>query len=200
MSSSYSYMSKSSLFTGEDVIGSKTDAYERIARGEFGNRLRTWDTRQELEDSGYRGEIGLRYMGGVAGRKFVTCRPYHEVDTLVADWLLSGLQLSDIIFCEAAPHAAHGRINAEVMRTEEYYTIRYSTLPVDMRASLANGSQYASGLRALLILQHYMDEMSLEQLNTIFDKHPSAIVEFSSFDCSLGIEGWNTVFWEVRHY
>ena len=49
------------------LIDTKQKYYKYAKRGIFGNQLRVWYTKEEFEESGYEGEIGLRYTGGGSG-------------------------------------------------------------------------------------------------------------------------------------
>ena len=61
-------------------------------------------------------------------------------------------------------------------------------------------ASHLDGLRAKLKLQHYMDAVSWDWLQEIFDTFPNSVVEFSTFSCPVGHLGWNTAFWEIRNY
>ncbi len=69
------------------------------------------------------------------------------------------------------------------------------------------------GLRASAILQKYMDDRSWDVLNEIlgcqigetntrgseFPNFQHPVIEFAVFSDSVGILGWNTIFWEIRN-
>ena len=68
--------------------------------------------------------------------------------------------------------------------------------------------QHVEGLRAVMLLKHYMDVMSWEKVqdllscqldgsNEEFNFH-YPVIEFACFDKPVGVFKWNTIFWEVR--
>jgi hypothetical protein len=71
--------------------------------------------------------------------------------------------------------------------------------------------KYENGLRASAVLQTYMDTPSWEKLSQILGcqiedwlvededlNFAYPIVEFACFDRTIGVLGWNTLFWEIR--
>jgi len=117
-------------------------------------------------------------------------------------------------FDTAAPHHRQ-TIQGEVTATEQGLYVRYSFEKIHQRRlweiDRTGIIKHATGLKASLLLQMYMDECSWEMLQVILScqldegTHASyginltyPIVEFACFDCAVGVLEWNTLFWECR--
>lgn len=176
------------------AIRFKDDMYELLAQGVFGNRLRTWSTRQTVIESGYKGEIGLR-------SRTVLGRFYHRLPLVTA--LMLGEQLEKeghrIVYCESAIDE-NIVLQGEICETAYGLSLTYSTERVSMRAALKNPS-YADGLAAKTILRSYLSPVSYDEIMLLLDLYPYHIVEFTAFDRYVGeLKGRNTVVWETRSY
>ncbi len=57
------------------------------------------------------------------------------------------------------------------------------------------------GNDARVALQAHMSPSSFADLEALFDRYPTSVVEFGIYSCNIGnIPGRNTIIWEVRDY
>lgn len=105
-----------------------------------------------------------------------------------------------IVVSEAAPDeyiVAQGEVCRHIGGLE----MRYSTLKTAMRNALPVSQHHASGLRAKMLIEHWMSPSSLNDLNELLDTYPDAVIEFSIYSIELGsCPHRNTLIWEVRNY
>jgi len=177
----------------------KTDSIARWQKGEFGNLLLTWGSLNEYYTSGYTGDVVLRYKGTGGGGWCAYGVKKEDVPTTVEKWVLEGAEPHRIYLNES--QSDEGLVlQGEVMRSTQYFSLRYSTLKKKMRDALAQDQKHVDGLQAVLILRSTMDDASWDKLNDLFDQYPDSVIEFSVWDHPIGDLGWNTVIWEVRDY
>lgn len=71
-----------------------------------------------------------------------------------------------------------------------------------MRSAMKNGLLHSySGAMVQVILPHYMDPSSQDDLEELLRSYPDATIEFTCFRCDVGVfPHRNTLFWEVRDY
>lgn len=174
------------------TISSKKQFYELYLAGHLGNKLRTFASPSELRDS--------RYYGTVTARS----TSEHDKTCLYRIPWKEAIHLpKHFCFNEPAPDDQL-LIQGEVMRTEAGLYLGYSTeryLP--MRIALRK-AKIAQGLKAKLILEHFLSPASYEELMGLLgllERYPDAVVEFSTYDKCLGnLPHRNTIIWEVRNY
>lgn len=181
------------------IISDKTESIRRWQAGEFGNLLLSWPDLDAYKASGYSGDVVLRYKGTGGGGWCAYGAPQENVDATVAQWLQEGAERGRIYVNESQSDEGLV-IQGEVMRSADYFSLRYSTLKKKMRDALAEDQKHVGGLSAVLILRSCLDNASWEQLNHLFDVYPDSVIEFSTWDHPIGDMGWNTVIWEVRNY
>lgn len=185
-----------------ETVNYKTHMYELYNAGVFGNRLRTWPTLKEMRLSGYTGKIGLRYSGPITGpRPFRTNMTEREALDEFGVWCARGVSSAYIVWCEAAD-PQRVVIQGDVKREPGGLHVLYSRDKGDWRQAMKSASARTSctGIVAQLLLQHFMDPYSWEDLQVVLDRFDS-IIEFSVFDHDLGtIPHRNTVIWECRNY
>lgn len=81
------------------------------------------------------------------------------------------------------------------------YYLYYNTYALPMRQGMALITYSAQGLRAKLLLDHYLCPNSREWLDYLLESYPNHVVEFSTYSVEWGtLPGYNTLFWEVRQY
>lgn len=181
-------------------ILTKKDASARYLRGDFGNRMPTYASLEDVTTW----PIGLMYRGPRPGRRFMHyAEPiFHRLgaETLWRIWLTE-FHADPEKICISGSTADHKLlIQGEVMESETGLWLRWSDVNLTMPLALAEASYYAIGLSARVLLQHYMDCASYENLQRLLEEYSGAVVEFSVFERCLGTLEHNTVFWEVRHY
>jgi hypothetical protein len=70
-----------------------------------------------------------------------------------------------------------------------------------MRDALKEESHEAHGLKAKMLLEHYLDAPSYNWLLGLLEWYPDHVVEFSCYGKKWGtVPGFNTIYWEVRKY
>lgn len=182
-------------------IPDKKTAYDHFLRGGFGNKPQTWNSLEELDGSGYYGEVVLRYKG--IGGKDLPQYGIHlsiaEAATVAKQWFSQGARPALLAINEAA--SDHDlTIQGEVMQTIEHYALFWSDEKTTMREAMKNGRQ-AYGREALALLKRYLSPSSYEDMQELLDMYPSHVIEFSSYRYNVGgCRGRNTFIWEVRNY
>ena len=133
---------------------------------------------------------------------------------------MTGISPDDFYLDESAPdHRV--TLQAEVMNSSRFIDMRYALYTgMGMRNTYNLGTFYRGvrspvlldpygfgvsieptwGSPAVSILRHYLDANSWDNLQQILAEYPDDVVELSAYDCSVGVLGWNTLFWEVRGY
>lgn len=185
--------------------------YELYFAGKFGNMLVIWKNYDEFKkdlDSGAwpaNKPVALRTATkpGLVPPKYCVRTETWEVEGLLEEWVKLGIERSAININELGRDDQIA-LQGEVMRSPTGLSLRYSHEKTVMRTALATKQFHAEGLKAKLILEHYLDAVSLDNLNYLLDtyQHPTVttVIEFSTYSCQVGNLGWNTVFWEVRAY
>ena len=175
----------------------KIEFYRRWREGEFGNRIRSFDSYADLCKSGYQGLTVVRYK--VPGHPF--CRyeiPRHQVEEVLEEFVSKGARRDLFTFNESAPDSRL-ILQGEVCRSIRHLELHYSRAQLPMRKALREDPQCACGLQALTLLRGALWPKSLTMLQELLEY--DAVVEFSAFDRAVGdIPGHNTLIWEVRNY
>ena len=182
-------------------ISTKRKSYDLWEGGSFGNKLRTWNSFQEILEAGYVGTLSMRYKGN-AGGGFVRYEvPIEEIPAVEEEWIKKGARQELITFNESAPDRFL-TIQGEVMIRGGYgYALFYATTPAKMRDALRREGKQVYGLTAKMLLEGTMTPSSFADLGALLEQHPDSVVEFSTYSICLGdIPGRNTVIWEVRNY
>ena len=173
----------------------KFDFYRRYLVGEFGNRPKSWANYEELMSSGWKGDL-------------ISCRNFKVVGGLVclANTLdeiryKNGGSFDDLTFVEPVPHYLN-LIQGEICRNLGPLEMSYSTrLNVSNRDCRAPDARHVSGVAIMILLRHFMFASDFEHLMDLIDRYPEAAIEFSVFECCVGVLPMsNTIIWEVRNY
>lgn len=168
---------------------------------EFGNRSPTWGSFKE-----YCREAKLRATTLVHIRNRVANGPtwYNihasEVKQVVHRLLSQGYKEEQFYFSLMAPtHLTV--IQGEIQQSCQHLDLYFSMVKLPMRQSLIEGGKQVSGLRARLILESYLDGVSLDHVNYLLTAYPNHVIEFSTYSRNWGtIPNRNTVIWEIRNY
>ena len=178
-------------------IRSKKQFYELWRAGLLGNRPRTWlDVEEAYAASCPR--YGIREQGRAGGGKFEVV-PRSELLERIQVWVR---EKRTFILDDGAPNELV-QLQGEVTRTEHglegVMAIRSG---LNMREAAARGLLLpVRGLRANLLLDHFLCPNSREDLGKIMDAYPDAVVEFAAFPSFVGVlPRRNTLIWEVRNY
>jgi hypothetical protein len=179
-------------------VKNKIESYRMYHAGFFGNRLRAWDSYEEVLQSGYKGRVSMRVKGGPKN-VYEYKVPIAEIPKIQREWISQGISLNLITFNESAPDHLL-LIQGELMRSTDYYHFFYSTEKKPMREALKNGL-VADGFFAKMLLEHYLNPSSYADLMALMDHFPDSVIEFSVYSRNLGCFPWrNTIIWEVRDY
>jgi hypothetical protein len=185
-----------------ETINSKDAYYALYERGTFGNRPKTWNSLSEIVASGHRDLVCMRYKTQLKGGAGMTeyNLTLEEVPAVIDEWKAKGAIEDRICFNESMPDPRL-IIQGELMTDEEHFTLHYSTVKKPMRLALREEQRNAKGMVAMTLLRQAMWDTDYERMHLIFDRWPTGIVEFSTWECAVGDHpGCNTIFWEVRNY
>lgn len=187
------------VYSNRNSVPTKEENYRLYQSGCFGNKLRTWNTLEELDCSTYRGSVVIRYKE--PGSSF--CRyeiPFARLRQVVSELEDFGAHRSKMTFNESAPDTLLV-IQGEVARSTDHLTLYYSDLPLPMRKALKLKAYTLSGLEAIFLLRRNLFPCSYDDLQELLDLYPDSVIEFSAFSRSLGnCRNRNTIFWEIRNY
>lgn len=183
-------------------VETKAEAYRLYHSGEFGNRLQSFDTMEELL-----GRLGNDYRGTLAIRYKVPGSPFFQFDIPgagalreeVSRLVRQGADPALMVFSEQADDSLI-TVQGEVRRSPAYLDLTFSEVQRPMRLAFLTDRRRATGAEANLILRAAMDPPSWENLWRLLDRYDGAVVEFSCYARSIGDLGHNTLFWEVRHF
>lgn len=182
------------------MITSKTQMYELLKAGVFGNRFRIWDTEEEFKaavDAGFDWLVGVRVVG-VPGLPYFHHKTYEEAIELGR--MLKRKYGYPVRYYEASPDP-HITIQGEFVELDHGPALEWSTVKTHMRAAFAAERLIAFGPGARLILRHMLSEGSYHDFLALGELFPDAVIEFTAYDIFVGdIPGRNAVIWEVRNY
>ena len=180
------------------AIIDKQQMYRLYAAGVLGNKPRFWASPSAYHCSDFHGACGVRCK--VAGGPCVyDLDGYEAVMYTILDLVALGWKDSDFIIQEMAPHYM-GTIQGEIVQSTEHISLVYTDVKKPMRIALAEKTLYADGLRAVMLLRHYLDATSYEHVQGLLSDYPDHVVEFTAFDRGVGDLGLNTIVWELRKY
>lgn len=180
-------------------IHSKRQFFDLWRNDALGNRTLLWDRVEDIPASIKR--VGFRQIGlpsGAAGAWTLVDRGQAEMTA--AEWRQAG---RTFIMDGSVPND-HSVMQGEVCRTERgmesFLATGYRLDP--MRKTMAAGLHHHRGyLQTKLLLDHYLDPSSRDDLDMLLELYPDAAIELTAFDCNVGIiPGRRVIFWEVRNY
>ena len=182
------------------MIKNKAQMYRLYSGGAFGNKLRTWDSMEDLLLSGYTGSVTARYVGDSGGGLAHYRIPVNKVPLFEQECRDRGLEVGRIRYNESAPDDRL-LIQGEVMRDHRGLVLRYSRLKTMMRKALSEDTNHAQGITAQFLLKAYLTWLSYNDIMELLDQYEGHVVEFSAYEMLVGdCRGRNTVVWEVRAY
>lgn len=188
----------------------KVECYALYEGGYLGNKPKTWGSRREIVESGWRGLICVRSKRGTDRTNVEYNRRIEEIPSILEEM---GLREEDAGFNQAMPDE-HLVIQGEVCRLDgrenldgerDIWTfgglgLRYTTVKDPMNRALAKEDLWVQGINARLLLSRTMDTPSQDNLTRLLQEFPDSAIEFSTYDIGVGNLGHNTIFWEVRNY
>jgi hypothetical protein len=187
----------------ETKIPTKDQMYLLYERRAFGNKLRTWPSLNSLQQSGFNGNVTLRYRGEAGGSQFTKYNvPIPQVPTVINEFVEKGADKDRFNFNEAAPDDRL-LFQGEVIQSTEHLTLRMSNEKTQMRTAMANTDKvkHLYSLEALEYLKTTLTPSSYNDLRALWDLYPTAVIELSVYAMPLGdLKGRNAIVWEVRDY
>jgi hypothetical protein len=88
----------------------------------------------------------------------------------------------------------------EIAHGEWLYDLTYSLVNAPMREALKQQTLYAQGLKAKLLMEHYLDPGDLDWLLELLEIYDGHVIEFSHFAVPCGTLNRRMVIWECRAY
>ncbi len=166
----------------------KAEFFDRYARGEFGNRPRSWATLTELLESPYTGTVSARSAQASGG-----C--FYRLSKSEAQALGPGYRYNESMPDERLV------LQGEICQAERGLELSYSEEPnLRMREALGRAT-HVSGVNVLMVLRRHLWPSSYDDVRELITTYPDGAVEFSTYSCEVGDRCLrNTVFWEVRNY
>jgi hypothetical protein len=182
-------------------IDNKVNMYKLWQAGALGNKIRTWNSIQEITDSGHQGTISIRVKQAAGGGKCAYNVKVSDAAAITNEWIKEGVPLGAITYNESAPDELL-ITQGEIMQTYDRYELRYCEDKIKMRDAMKDGvAKKMRGASVIYYLSTRMTPSSWEDMKDLFELYPNAVLEFSVYDMCLGCyPGRNTILWECREY
>lgn len=181
-------------------IKTKEECYSLYHSGFFGNKVRTWDSIDELKKSRYKGKVSLRSRKKIGWGKAVYNLSVEDAEKKILDLNSLGVMEESITINESPPD---DRLifQGELTRNEKGLYILYSEEKMGMNDALKKRQKNVFGLKAEMMLRTFFFPGSLEHIYELLELFPEDIIEFSCYEINVGIiEPRNVIIWEVRNY
>lgn len=184
-------------------ITSKAEMYELLRAGRLGNTIGMWDL-DKFDPSIFPESkpMHVRYAStrvGADNTLFTDLRADEVLPTIYRN-VANGWPIHTARIGEDIPDSTRV-FQGEFNVSENHYDLTYTFLPEPVRFALSKEQHYAVGLKALLLMQHYVDPASLDDILYLSERYDGAVVEFTTCSIDVGlIPHRNTVIWEVRNY
>ena len=179
-------------------IRTKAEFFDLWYRGVLGNRTRltqdpdiAWSW--EVPEYGFR----MAQRGGGGGMWRGVTRDIFWTEVHLWDSLHG---LGNYFIDDRVPDS-HQTIQGEVCRTFRGLEGFIGASHFPMRVAMSQGIlKPRSPVETFVLLNSFMDPPSRDDLDALFDLFPDATIEFTCFDCPVGVLRRNTIFWETRNY
>jgi hypothetical protein len=179
-------------------IKDKMEAYAAYEKLQFGNKLKTWSSLEELLDSGWTNKVAIRYQVPQSRYTNYALTVAEAVDH-VAHCVGDGANEKLFRFNEAAPDDKI-LFQGELTRNHEGLVLSWSP-EFTMHRYAMKEPRLAMGMSAMMNLRKYCSPASYDDLMDLLYLYEDSIIEFSVYERELGwARGRNTVVWEVRDY
>ena len=188
-------------------INTKTEFLRLSATGVLGNSLRTWNDYPKFISEKFDGRITIRNRNRQS--KFMVPTLYsRDIDTVLLKMIKQGADINTM-YIQEVPHLdgcrdvkcqGCGRLmNAEIMRTERYISMIYGTHPnLSLRQDVLRNGKKLDGILAVDMIKRVGGIECYDCLQSIWDRFPDAIIEFTVFSSRVGVLNQHHVIWEVR--
>jgi hypothetical protein len=183
-----------------EPIKSKAQFFQLWKEGVLGNRTHIWeDIADAIQGAAYLGlsQVGFREVRkpGTAG---AGSWELVDVRDLYVKWGLWKFLGRKFIIDSGAPNHLT-TLCGEVIRTSRGLE---GALAVEPKCGMRQATLTPrTSLVTHLLVKHYMDHSSQDDLEMILDEYPDHAIEFSCFPVNVGVfPHRNTIFWETRCY
>jgi hypothetical protein len=190
-----------------DPVLSKAQNYRLWRSGAFGNKLRSWRSIAEWQQSGFQGRVALRCLLAGGGKCTYDLEP-RDVADVHGSWMQGGIPDEAITIDEAAPadvvilqgeylNGVNSRGDSSFWRGYFYH----SRARRQMRDALREEHNVCEGLVADLTIRRSMTPASYEDWQGLLEIYPDHVLEVSIYDRCVGdVPHRNALVWEVRRY
>jgi hypothetical protein len=179
-------------------IKNKMEAYAAYEKRQFGNKLLTWNSLEEMIDSEWSSKVAVRYQVPQSRYTAYGLTVTEAVDH-VAHCVGDGANEKLFRFNEAAPDDKI-IFQGELTRNHEGLILSWSPEHTMHRFAMRD-PKLAVGLSAFSYLKAKCSPASYDDLMELLYLYEDSIVEFSVYEREIGwARGRNTVVWEVRDY
>lgn len=182
------------------MITHKRDFLAKWNAGVLGNRLRVFNNLAELQQSNYRGKIGIRSRRP-DNRNTLYHIPFENLGYNIRELIFNGfMTLEEMYFGESAPDE-HLILQGEFLDNFDRYLMIDRQKTQMKKVKWNQYSEQYQGLQSEMILRGSMNENSWEDFQELRDRYPGHIIEFTVYGVCLGhLPHRNTIFWETRLY
>lgn len=178
-------------------ILTKSQSVRLWQSGAFGNKLRSWNSLEEMCKCGFEGRVAMRSRSGRGGGVCIYDVPSDDVAAILE---YQDTERHDLMINEMAPSEATVVQGEYLNDALSWGYFLYSRALVPMREALRTPST-STGLQTDFILREVMTTASWEDWQELIARYPGHVLEVSIFDHCLGdIPGRNALVWEVRRY
>jgi hypothetical protein len=183
---------------GRVKVTSKAQMQRMLQAGDFGNTQRMWSTNDFflLNDSDYDATFALRSF--TPGKTFWPWLNADEcLDKICALTLQGG---SRDYYVQEVACPSHIVLAGEIGTVGGVLVLEYSRVQEMMRDALQKERIHVKECAARCMLRVLLDIDDYEDLMLLCDTYPEHVIEFTLFDCCIGIRQRRLMIWEVRHY
>jgi len=152
-------------------INTKQEYYLLYEHGFFGNKALTWNSINDIVDSGWKEKICIRGKKGISRGKTIFNLSLEQARDYISSLKKEGILEKDLTFNQSMPDESL-LIQGEVMRSLENYFLTYTRVKEPMNRALAKEELYATGITALHLLKQNLFPSSYDDLQALFDIFP----------------------------
>jgi len=193
------------MFTPMEPVSNKTQMYQILRDGGFGNTLPQTMSAHEWQNSPIKAQY---YLWGIRSIHPGGPGALNVQRAEVLNWIYSrGLSVYDPV--NISPMVDQwATLRAECFESSEGFTLEYippkhdvNVLPHPWRDGFRLFRHRLMNTAAKAYLREFMNENSYEDLRVLLDTYPMHVIEFSCLNRCLGSHpNRNTIIWEVRNY
>lgn len=164
------------------------------------NHFRSWKTYQLFRDSGYDGWATIRSIVRDSPFFVPEVKPGFVLPTL-QNLQKHGADVDQLYVQEIpTPGVVKRYINFEVQQTPQFFVLRYGTGQGNLRHDLEQNGIEVYGLKANLVLRHYLGPDCYDELNELLERFPCVTFEATRFNEKVGTRYSELLIWEGRNF